>query len=296
MLRRESLGAQDDRDRPVVHKLDRHPRAEDPGLDRHAGLDDALELVALIAQKDPRRCGPADAWETHSVSTGRAQALGIQTAQVFDRRVQSLWRLALMALLWVIPLQLFARLTDLLDHEVFRVPLNDALDGGRFVSGDDNEPESLLDDSLVFARRDRQLLDAGSVTALTVKRQRSLNAVPLCPFVNPLVDLTEDLFVSCSSVRELHPAMIARTRTRHAAMSAATRREGSHSIPLAPFPRGSPHRDGDPRSTTTYLFVSGVPAQQLTTLAQARTADRTARKSASSRVATRRPRLLTFGG
>ena len=114
-----------------------------------------------------------------------------------------------MALLWVIQLKLCARLTDLLDNEVFGMALDDALDSGRFVSGDDNEPESLFDDSLVFARRDRQLLDTGSVTALTVKRQRASDVVPFCPFVDPLVDLTEDLFVSCSSVRELHPATIA---------------------------------------------------------------------------------------
>ena len=117
-----------------------------------------------------------------------------------------------MALLRVIAPKLFARLTDFLDHEVFRLPLNDALDCGRFVSGDNNEPESLLDDSLVFACRDRKLLDAGSVAALTVKRQRSFDVVSLRPFVNPLVDLTEDLFVSRSRVRELHPAMIARPR------------------------------------------------------------------------------------
>ena len=119
-----------------------------------------------------------------------------------------------MALLWVIQLKLCARLTDLLDNEVFGMALDDALDSGRFVSGDDNEPESLFDDSLVFARRDRQLLDTGSVTALTVKRQRASDVVPFCPFVDPLVDLTEDLFVSCSSVRELHPAMIACARVQ----------------------------------------------------------------------------------
>ena len=119
-----------------------------------------------------------------------------------------------MALLRVIPLKLLTRLTDFLDHKVFRVALDHALDCGRFVSGDDNEPESLLDDSLVFACRDRKLLDAGSVAALTVKRQWSFDVVPLRPFVNPLVDLTEDLFVSRSSVRELHSAMIARPRVR----------------------------------------------------------------------------------
>ena len=117
-----------------------------------------------------------------------------------------------MALLRVIPLKLFTRLADLLDHEVFRVALNDALDGDRFVPGDDNEPESLLDDSLVFPCRDRKLLDARGVAALTVKRQWPFDLVPLRPFVNPLVDLTEDLFVSSSSVRELHPVMIARLR------------------------------------------------------------------------------------
>ena len=127
-------------------------------------------------------------------------------------RTQSLWRWAPMTLLRVVPFKLFTRLTDLLNHDVFRVPLNDALDGGAFVSGDHNEAESLLDDSLVLARRDRKLLDAGSVDALTVKRQRSFDVVPLRPFVNPLVDPPEDLFVSCSSFRELHPAMIARPR------------------------------------------------------------------------------------
>ena len=37
------------------------------------GLDEALELVALIAQKDPRRYASADSWDTHSVSTGRVR-------------------------------------------------------------------------------------------------------------------------------------------------------------------------------------------------------------------------------
>jgi hypothetical protein len=118
----------------------------------------------------------------------------------------------LMTLLRVIAPKLLARLTDFLDHKVFRVALNHALDCGRFVSGDNNEPESLLDDSLVLACRDPKLLDAGSVATLTVKRQRSFDVVPLRPFINPLVDLTEDLFVSRSSFRELHPAMIARPR------------------------------------------------------------------------------------
>jgi hypothetical protein len=99
-----------------------------------------------------------------------------------------------MTLLRVIPFELFTRLTDLLNHEVVRVPLNDALDGSAFVSGDDNEAESLLDDSLVLARRDRKLLDAGS-----------FDAVLLRPFVDPLVDSPEDLFVSRSSLCELHP-------------------------------------------------------------------------------------------
>jgi hypothetical protein len=117
-----------------------------------------------------------------------------------------------MTLLRVVPFKLFTRLTDLLNHDVFRVPLNDALDGGAFVSGDDNEAESLLDDSLVLARRDRKLLDAGSVDALTVKRQRSFDAVLLRPFVDPLVDPPEDLFVARSSLCELHPTMIARLR------------------------------------------------------------------------------------
>jgi len=118
----------------------------------------------------------------------------------------------LMALLRVITPKLLTRLADFLDHEVFRVALNHALDSGRFVPGDDDEAESLLDDSLVFACRDRKFLDAGSVTALTVKRQWSFDVVPLRPFVNPVVDVTEDLFVSRSSVRDLHPAMIAGLR------------------------------------------------------------------------------------
>jgi hypothetical protein len=117
-----------------------------------------------------------------------------------------------MALLGVIPLKLFTRLADLLDHEVFRVPLHDALDRGRLVSRDDNEPESLLDDSLVLPCRNRKLLDAGSVAALTVKRQRSFDVVPLCPLVDPLVDRPEHLFVTRSCFRELHPTMMARAR------------------------------------------------------------------------------------
>lgn len=65
-----------------------------------------------------------------------------------------------MPLLRVILLELFARLADLLDHEVVRVTLNDPFDGVVLVSRNDDEAESLLNDSFVFSRGERQLLDA----------------------------------------------------------------------------------------------------------------------------------------
>ena len=115
-----------------------------------------------------------------------------------------------MALLRVILLELRPRLANLLDHEVMRVTLNNLLDGAVFVPGNDDEAEALLDDALVLLWRDRKLLDARRVAALTVKRDLSFDVVLLGTFVDALVDGSEDLFVSGGSLRELHSPMIAR--------------------------------------------------------------------------------------
>jgi hypothetical protein len=117
-----------------------------------------------------------------------------------------------MALLRVILPELFARLTDLLDHEILVVSLYDLLEGALFVSGKDNKAESLLNDSLVLLWRNRKLLHAGCVAAFTVERERRFDAVPFGPFVYPLVDRPKNFFVSRGSFREVHPAMIARLR------------------------------------------------------------------------------------
>src|SRR4051812_3252166 len=109
-----------------------------------------------------------------------------------------------MALLWVIPSKLFARVTHLLDHEVLPVLFHDALDPDRFVSRYDNEPESLLDDSLVLRRGDGKLFNARSVAAFAVERQRSFDVVPFRAVVDPLVDSPEDLFIPGSGFCELH--------------------------------------------------------------------------------------------
>ena len=116
-----------------------------------------------------------------------------------------------MALLWVIPLQLFSRLTDLLDHEVFRLPLNDALDGGVSCPGmttNQNRCSTtrLYSRAEIGASRRRKRRSTHSETAAVLRRGVSR------PFVDPLVDLTEDLFVSCSGVRT--PSSDDRTPTR----------------------------------------------------------------------------------
>jgi hypothetical protein len=115
-----------------------------------------------------------------------------------------------MAPLRVVLLELLTRLPDLLDHEVVRVPLDNLFHDVVFVARDDDETETLLDNTFVIAACDRELLDTRGVGALTVEWQPPFDVMLLSAFVDALVHGPEDLFVSRSGLRELHSPIIAR--------------------------------------------------------------------------------------
>jgi hypothetical protein len=109
-----------------------------------------------------------------------------------------------MTSLRVIPVELFTRLTNLLDHDEIAVLLNDPLDLWLHMSWNDDEPVSLREDLLVDGRRQLDLLQAWPVRALAMERHRVGDPMKLGPFLDPTVHVTKNLLVPCSSPCEVH--------------------------------------------------------------------------------------------
>src|SRR5215212_5570934 len=118
-----------------------------------------------------------------------------------------------MALLRVVPVDLLARLADLLDDQELGAALDDPLDLGHLVSGDDDEPVALGDDPLVLRRRELDLSEAHAAAAFAMKGLPPGGAVLLGAILDPLVDPPEDLLVARSPLGEVHATLrLARER------------------------------------------------------------------------------------
>jgi len=112
--------------------------------------------------------------------------------------------LALVLLLRVIPVDLLASFTDLFHDDVGGRAFDDALDCLIFVSCDNHEPVSLPYDTLVVARGHVDRPDARGALAFAVEGKRRFHPVLLGALLNALVDASEDLFVSGSTIGKVH--------------------------------------------------------------------------------------------
>jgi hypothetical protein len=83
------------------------------------------------------------------------------------------------------------------------------LDIGLLVVWKHYEAGEVGRDPVILGRSKLDLLDTSFIAALTVERQRSLDAVLFRTFLNPLIDPAKQLLVICRSVREAHEAILA---------------------------------------------------------------------------------------
>jgi hypothetical protein len=109
----------------------------------------------------------------------------------------------------MVAVDLFARLTDLLDDEEAVVSLDDALELLELVAGDDNEAVALRGDPFVLGRSELDVLEAGGPAALAVEGRHGRQLMALRALLDPLVDAAEDLLVSGGSLGELHLVIMA---------------------------------------------------------------------------------------
>src|SRR3954447_192644 len=109
-----------------------------------------------------------------------------------------------MLLLRVVAVYLLACFADLLDDDIARLALDDSLDRGVFVSRDHDEAVALAHHLHVERRRDLDRPQTGTAPAFAVIRQGRLHGVAVGPFLDPLVDATEDLLVASSPLGKVH--------------------------------------------------------------------------------------------
>jgi hypothetical protein len=69
-------------------------------------------------------------------------------------------------------------------------------------------------DPIILGRRQVDLLDTSFIAALTVERQRLVDAVLFRTFLNPLINPAKQLLVTGGSVREVHEAILAQYEER----------------------------------------------------------------------------------
>ena len=169
-----------------------------------------------------------------------------------------------MPVLGMIAVDLLSRLADLLDHYVCRCRRYDSLDRRFFMAGDDDESIPLVHYGRIVARWDLDRIETGCAITLTVEGKRSRDMMLFGALLDPRVDAAEDLFVSCSSVSEVHrphlcpsgsatepssayalcPAGLAPPRGR----SAASRRAAAQCRTAAPAQPGASSSAGRSRS------------------------------------------------
>jgi hypothetical protein len=85
----------------------------------------------------------------------------------------ALLALAVVVSLWMVAIDLFPCLTDLLNHEKLGFGLNDLFDLRLFVAGDDDEVVTLAHNRRISGRRDLDRVETGSAAAFAVEGQRA---------------------------------------------------------------------------------------------------------------------------
>ena len=84
-----------------------------------------------------------------------------------------------------------------------------SFDVGLLVVGKHDEVGDVGRDPVIFGGRKLDLPDTGLIAALTVERQRLLDAVLFRTFLNPLINPAKQLLVMGRSLREAHEAILA---------------------------------------------------------------------------------------
>jgi hypothetical protein len=88
------------------------------------------------------------------------------------------------------------------------MPFHHRFDIGPLVAWNHYEAGDVARDPIILGRRKLDLLDTSLIAALTVERQRLLDAVLFSTFINPLINPAKQLLVMCRSVREAHQAIL----------------------------------------------------------------------------------------
>jgi hypothetical protein len=123
-------------------------------------------------------------------------------AEAWSIRAEA-WSFA-MALLWVIPVDLFASFADLLDNDEVAMAFNDSLDLRLFVARDQHEVIALAHDAFVIRGTNVDGLETSALPTFAVEAKWSRDPVSICALLDSLVDSAKDLFVTCRSVSEVH--------------------------------------------------------------------------------------------
>jgi hypothetical protein len=105
-------------------------------------------------------------------------------------------------------LDLCARFTRLLDDKVRGVLFDHRFDVGLLVARNQYEALDVGCDPIVLGRSKFDLLETTFIAALTVERQRLVDAVLFGAFLNPLIDGAKQLLVMCGSIREGHKPIL----------------------------------------------------------------------------------------
>ena len=110
----------------------------------------------------------------------------------------------------MLALDLGARFARLLHDQIRGVVFRNKLNARLLVPRNHDEAGDVGRDPIVLGRRELDLLDTGFIAALTVERQRFLDAVLFGTFIDPLVDRAKNLFVVCRSIRGIHWSIVPR--------------------------------------------------------------------------------------
>lgn len=85
---------------------------------------------------------------------------------------RALLALAVVVSLWMVAIDLFPCLTDLLNHEKLGFGLNDLFDLRLFVAGDDHEVVTLAHNRRISGRRDLDRVETESAATFAMEGQR----------------------------------------------------------------------------------------------------------------------------
>lgn len=119
-----------------------------------------------------------------------------------------------MLLLWVVGIDLAACFAGFLHHQVVRLAFDDPLNFRFLVSGHEDEAGTLAGHALIGGRCELDRVEAGRLSAFTVKRKRRLDTVLGGALIDLFVDAAEDLFVSGRPLGEVHRAILSHGPSR----------------------------------------------------------------------------------